>query len=234
MFHDMGKDLSAAEVLRELIDAMEKDPNLEARIESTSIRDPDAFRARMHYFYARHYRDKNDMKTHQEHLDKAIASDPKDADVLIAMFRVPKPTPEWQSNTKKLIWEAARGFHDDVDKFERVVNEQPDERQRGEVGSWLAMLCNQYAWLIANTEGDFEEARRCSHKSLELRPGEAGYMDTLARCYYAKKDFENAVKYQAMAAKKKPHSGQIHRQLEAFEKDLADSRKPAAAQESPK
>ena len=96
------------------------------------------------------------------------------------------------------------------------------------------MLCNQYAWLVGNTEGDYEEARRCSHKSLELRPGEAGYMDTLARCYFAKKDYENAVKYQAMAAKKKPHSGQILRQLKFFEKSLADARQNSPSAEPPK
>jgi hypothetical protein len=58
-----------------------------------------------------------------------------------------------------------------------------------------------------------------SHKSLELRPNYAGFLDTLGRCYYAKGDLVNALKYQSQAVKINPHSGQIRRQLEFFKKE---------------
>jgi tetratricopeptide (TPR) repeat protein len=57
--------------------------------------------------------------------------------------------------------------------------------------------------------------------SLEYVPNSAGYLDTLGRCYYAKQDYENAVKYQARAVALEPHSGQIRRQMKLFEEALA-------------
>ena len=47
---------------------------------------------------------------------------------------------------------------------------------------------NQWAWLIANTEGDFPKAVRYSRRSLELEPGTASFLDTLGRCYYSAGD----------------------------------------------
>ena len=61
----------------------------------------------------------------------------------------------------------------------------------------------------------------CSHKSLEIRPDTGGYLDTLGRCYYAKGDLENAVKYQSKAVELDPHSQQIRRQLKVFQDELA-------------
>jgi hypothetical protein len=46
-------------------------------------------------------------------------------------------------------------------------------------------------------------------------------LDTLGRCYYAAGDLENAVKYQSQAVKLDQHSGQMRRQLEFFQKELA-------------
>jgi Flp pilus assembly protein TadD len=75
---------------------------------------------------------------------------------------------------------------------------------------------------VGNTFGDFDEAVKLSRKSLELRPNYAGFLDTLGRCYYAKGDLVNAVKYQAQAVKLNSYSGQIRRQLEFFVKEAKD------------
>jgi tetratricopeptide (TPR) repeat protein len=84
----------------------------------------------------------------------------------------------------------------------------------------LAVSNNQLAWLLANTDGDVDEALRCSQRSLELQPHRAGFLDTLGRCYYAKKDFENAVKYQLQAVALEPHSPLLIKQLELFQEAL--------------
>jgi len=73
---------------------------------------------------------------------------------------------------------------------------------------------------VANTEGDYDEALRSSQRSLELRPETAGYLDTLGRCYFAKGDYKNAVFHQSRAVELEPHSQQIRRQLELFQKAL--------------
>ena len=84
------------------------------------------------------------------------------------------------------------------------------------------MELNQFAWLVGNTLGEknlqlAEEAIRNSHRSLEIKPDAAGYLDTLGRCYYAKGDLEKAVRFQQEAAQLDPHSGLIREQLELFE-----------------
>ena len=86
-----------------------------------------------------------------------------------------------------------------------------------------AAAYNQLAWLVANTEGNLDEALKDSQKSLEiLREGNdrdtGGYDDTLGRVYFAKGDYQNAVTYQTKAAELEPHSGLIRRQLELFRK----------------
>ena len=86
-------------------------------------------------------------------------------------------------------------------------------------------MYNQYAWLVGNTEGDFDEAVRCARKSLELQPEEGGYYDTLAHVYFGKGDLENAVKYQTKAAQLDPHSGLIRGKLELFRKKLQEKKK---------
>ena len=87
----------------------------------------------------------------------------------------------------------------------------------------LSGALNQLAWLVSNTEGDFAEALRKSKQSLQLDPGNAGILDTLGRCYYSVKDYENAVKYQRWALQRSPHEGHIRQQLELFEAALAEA-----------
>jgi tetratricopeptide (TPR) repeat protein len=79
---------------------------------------------------------------------------------------------------------------------------------------------NQYAWLISNTEGDYQLALRCSQRSLELQPNFSTYLDTLGRCYYAVGDYENAVKYQRRAVELEPFAMSLKRQLQLFEAAL--------------
>jgi cytochrome c-type biogenesis protein CcmH/NrfG len=118
---------------------------------------------------------------------------------------------------------------------------------------WISY--NQLAWLVANTEGDFDEAVKMSLKSVELiraRLAEelsthhrevainilsealGGHLDTLAHCYAAKKDFDNAVKTQTEAARLIPHQQQIARKLELFRKLQSEQQGQPKADENDK
>ena len=87
---------------------------------------------------------------------------------------------------------------------------------------------NEIAWLVANTEGDFDEAVALSQKSIELAQASGdsphrlgGLLDTLAHCYYAKKDYASAVEYQQEAAQLDSHTQSIKRALVRFREALA-------------
>jgi tetratricopeptide (TPR) repeat protein len=116
-------------------------------------------------------------------------------------------------------------FRNEIQSARQSLEMAPNENQQLAFTIELATASNQMAWLIANTTGDYDEAVQASHRSLELRPDTAAYYDTLGRCYFAKGDLPNAIKYQKQALRLEPHSGQMHRQLEKFEKALAASKK---------
>ena len=224
MLHDIPKELEAAQVLQGAIDAMDKDPAVLQAVERLG-RDAGGIRSRMHFFYSQHHAEQKDAKKALEQLQLGVKADPTDADVLIAMYRAPQPDEAFRAATKKLIAGGAEHFRTLVRDHTAQARQAGSEPQREYINRQLASACNQLAWLVSNTEGDFDEALRCSQQSLELRPDTGGYLDTLGRCYYAKGDFANAVKYQTRAVELEPHTIQIKRQLELFKTALAEAQK---------
>ncbi len=168
--------------------------------------------AKTYFFQASDYGQKRDFAKQRELLEKAIQEDPNDGDVLIALYRLPDPTPEQRQKTMEMIGAAIQLSRNQID-------EEPDKSNP----------YNQLAWLVANTEGDFDEAVRLSEKSVELerailahevqRRGPetlGGHLDTLAHCYAAKGDYEAAVKAQTEASRLIPWSHVISNKLEVF------------------
>ncbi len=210
MEHDQGDDLAAAEVLQTAVTAAAANrpaPNPPTPNPSASL---PQLRSQMDYFFACHWEAKGDKLKARQHLEKALAEDPSDIDVLIACYRIAGQTPEFHQKVLGLI-------RNEVQMAREKIDEEKDN----------AAAYNQLAWLVANTEGDLDEALKDSQRSLEiLREGNdrdtGGYYDTLGRVYFAKGDFQNAVTYQTKAAELEPHSGLIRRQLELFRKTLAE------------
>jgi tetratricopeptide (TPR) repeat protein len=227
MLHDQQDEMAAATALQELIDLAKKDETvLQQIVRRRGELGP--VEARMHYFYSEHHLLNNDAKKQIEHLNLAIEADRTDADVLIAMHRAPAADEKFRQKTSQLIRQTAGEFYQQAEVFSRQMDEANDEEFRQWASIRLASLYNQYAWLVGNTEGDYDTALRFSHKSLELRPGTAGYLDTLGRCYFAKGDYASAVRFQSQAAKRDPHSGAIQRQLELFQRTLAKEQEKKA------
>jgi tetratricopeptide (TPR) repeat protein len=210
---------TAAESLFPLIKAFDEDNKLgplyvevqrfdEAR-RGIILPDEDMLICRYHAYRAAQYREAQDWQRERDELEIAIKADPTDADVLIAMYRVPEASDAWRASTRKQIAQMAN-------EFQQKIDEAP-----GDPTSY-----NQWAWLVSNTEGDYERAVRYSHRSIELntsgKSAEASYLDTLGRCYYAVGDYENAVKYERQAIERVGHMQVMHRQLELFEKALAE------------
>lgn len=221
ILHDQDRDLDAAKVLEGVVETMKK-PQVLKDITEGFQREPGGIRSRMYYFFAQHYARQNDQKKHREFLEKGIQEDPRDADVLIAMYRLPGSEDASKKKTELAIRNAVRHFQGEVKKYETLFRQADSPVQQDAVRRKLASANNQLAWLVGNTMGDLDEALRCSQRSLELRPGSAGYLDTLAHVYYAKRDYKNAVKNQLEAVSKEPYSAQMQRQLKLFQKSLRE------------
>lgn len=197
--HDRKADLEAAKVL----DAATK--GMEAAIAqgidfSEADRTLEANRARAHYFYALHYLETKESKTALRHLLEGLGEDQYDAEILIALFNVPDLEASLRDRVRKLIRESAENYR-------KQIQETPNSDTP----------YNQLAWLLSNTEGDFQEALKASQKSLEIRPESPGHLDTLGRCYFALGDLDNAIKMQTRAVELEPHSQQMRRQLKLFQ-----------------
>ncbi|MCX7825120.1 MAG: hypothetical protein N2689_06140, partial [Verrucomicrobiae bacterium] len=76
---------------------------------------------------------------------------------------------------------------------------------------------NNLAWLLANTDSHLEEARQLSHKSLELSPDNAAYLDTLAEVYLRLGQPQRAVELQKQAVELEPESLDLLERLKKFE-----------------
>jgi tetratricopeptide (TPR) repeat protein len=142
------------------------------------------------------------------------------------MYRLPDADEKWREATRRRIRDLAQQFQQEIDA-------NPSD----------PTPYNQWAWLVSNTEGDFQKAIRYSHRSIELIPPDAGesagasYLDTLGRCYYAAGDIENALKYQRQAIEKVDYMQVMQRQLAQFEKALAEKQRAASkvqGEETPK
>lgn len=202
MLHDRGDDQAAAETIEAAVESMEA--NLKAKTADNGRIEISRLKARLHYYRACHIVSPGEKAQRIQQLLDAAQHDPTDADVLIALYRLPDPEPALREKTMELIQSAAS-------EFRRRIQQQPDEET----------FYNQLAWLIANTEGDYQEALQASQKSLELRPNDPGLLDTLGRCYFAVGDLENAVKHQSKAVELNPHSGLMNKQLALFQEALA-------------
>ena len=209
MLHDVQRDLEASDVLNNMMEAIENSEDKDAVAELLPALRP--FRSRSEFFRSQHHAERGERDSQRQALERAIRHDPTDADVLIAMYRLPGPGAAWQKLTMQRIEQAAVEFRRNIQKF-------PDE----------ATHYNQLAWLVANTDGDYDEALECSRRSLELGARQAGYLDTLARCYFAKGDLENAIKYQTQAVKLEPFTMQIKRQLDYFQSQRTSAQDAAA------
>lgn len=203
--YDRGDHLPAADALRGGLEALAAAPQ-QAGIAENLARDPASMRARMLFFEA--------VAAHDEpakakaKLFEALDADNTDLDVLIALHRQAGLSDEERQRVRALIDAAA--------ELQRTfIRDSAQE----------AVPYNQLAWLLANTDGDAQEAIAASQKSLELRPDDPGYLDTLAHCYFAAGEYAKAVATEERAAAGDPESGLLARALERFKAKQAEAAK---------
>jgi len=205
MFHDRGAHRKAADTCRQALEALKERDSPWGDLADG----PRTARARMHYFLACHYAEQGDVTRQGQSLTSAMQADPGEIDTLIACYHLRDQGAAFRKTVVAAIGREA-------DELRRQIADEPDNPES----------YNQFAWLVGNTEGNLDEALRCSQKSLELSPNTGSYLDTLAHVYFAKGDLEEAVKHQTKAAELEPHSGLIARKLEVFRAALGAKRSP--------
>jgi tetratricopeptide (TPR) repeat protein len=137
-----------------------------------------------------------------------LATESYDIEVLIECFQIPDSPADYHTKIRRLIEKRL------CELREQVADLGTDPA--------AAQTCNEFAWLAANTEGDLEEALRLSKRSLELVGEQGAFCDTLARVYFAKGDYAEAVKHEIRAAELLPHTHAVQKQLVLFRKKAGE------------
>ncbi len=208
--HDRGEDRQAGELLKQLIDATESDNSVMQRVRAAQQQQFDAginaLRSDMNFYLACHAASEGNAKQQRELLETSLEQNRANIEALIALYQITGDDAEKRAELNE--W--GKEF------IELCRNRLEDEPEN-------PTYYNQIAWLVANTEGDFDEAVELSLQSIELarEAGDAplrlgGFLDTLAHCYYAKQDYAKAVEVQEEAVRLDPHTHSIRRALEMF------------------
>ncbi|MGA2258690.1 MAG: hypothetical protein ABSG53_28825 [Thermoguttaceae bacterium] len=213
LYHDLGEDGRAAETLGLIEKTYAKRSNQWPLLnpESGDAQALGTLRARMFYFNSCHWKVQGDRAKQRECLDKALATQFYDIEVLIECYQIPAQP---------------AGFHEKIcGLIEKRLCELRE--QVADLGSSIAAAepCNEFAWLTANTEGDLDEALRLAKRSIDLVGEHGSYCDTLARVYYAKGDYANALKHQSRAAELLPFNRAVQKQLALFRKKAGEKEK---------
>jgi hypothetical protein len=204
--HDRQRHGDAAAVLRrELADPGDGRDDIEAALMRIE-RDPRAVQARMHYFEACAAAAAGDAVRQRQRLEEALRAYPKEIDTLIALYTLPDNTPAQQEEAAARVARGLTGIANEI----RAVPDDGNAR-------------NEYAWLVANTEGDVTLAIEHSKASLEQSFDSGSYLDTLAHCQAAAGDLPRAVRTQWLAVRQEPRSQAIRRNLERFQEAAAQA-----------
>ena len=151
----------------------------------------------------------------KELIDRSLQNDPIDCDAVILRYEVCKHLPDLDENerqrTKRYI--------------DEVLNHTERKFQRREINMSVATMCNQMAWLLANTDGDFPTALALIRITIKAEPEVPTYLDTMAHVYALGKDYPKAVEVQKEAVRLAPEATSLRLALEHFRKQAKTGEK---------
>ncbi len=210
MLGEMNDHQGVVAVLDPLCDRIRKDDQFKRRVTLQGISFQNVI-SDLEYHDGLLHAAQGDIESAKKLLASGFAGNRHNIDILIAMYRL-KADEGWMEEVQQeLKLEVARA--------EQTILAAERIKERG-AELMLASNLNQYAWLVSNTEGDYQKALRYSLRSLEIQPDDAALMDTCGRCHFAVGNYHEAVRVQRRAVQLMPHSPPITRQLREFEEKV--------------
>ncbi|MEO9590079.1 tetratricopeptide repeat protein [Rhodopirellula bahusiensis] len=229
--------LQPAEVvalLQPLVERIEKDDDFRHKLMAHDF-DYQSLRSHLDFQAGLDLANRDDKAAASERMQTAFSMDPENIDILIAMYRLDW-NDEWKEDVVSKIESVLAEIDEDIEEtrqtFRETGNGRPG-RQTAIRDMLLANFYNQYAWLVSNTEGDYDKALKRSIESLEMSPGSEALLDTCGRCYFATGDLPAAIVTQRKAVEMTPNSPPLRRQLKMFENAWLDANPGKTLQELP-
>lgn len=156
-----------------------------------------------------------------EDLFRSIELDPENVDSLIGLYKIDCDLDQTKRRQQKhaQITDLLRLQAKEIEEISR----QATSLQYATIVRDLVEALNSYAWIVANTEGNIEEALAFSRQAVTLQPNDAALLDTLAHCFFSAGRWADAVEQQRKAVALKPHDPSMQKALKRFEEKLNDS-----------
>ncbi len=211
MLGELERHQDVVDVLRPLIDRLEKDSKLKQQLLALTMFSYAQIRSSADFHEAMAaVKDGKPNDVAKQLLVRAFQMFPTNVDILIAMYRL-EGDQAWRDLVLRTLQVTTR-------QVEQSIQDLRDETRRfgQRDDNILAFQLNQYAWLVSNTEGNYQKALDYSLESLEME-SDGAKLDTCARCYFALGDLDNAIRMQKRALKLMPHSPPLLRQLAMLE-----------------
>ncbi len=153
-----------------------------------------------------------DLDLAKKHVDAGLKLDPFEPDTLILA---------WQCHQKNLaVGGDQREIDPKIDAAIRNVERQIYREGNAEQRRAKAIdTCNQVAWLLANTGGEYELALNLIEEAVKEEPESVAYLDTLAHVYHLGKQYDKAVETQEKVVKLAPECIPFHEALQRFRRE---------------
>jgi tetratricopeptide (TPR) repeat protein len=145
----------------------------------------------------------------QQYLDNTFAGF-LDVDFLILGYQLFGSDSDFREYLKSKIDSA-------LSQIEQNLHHQAVEPERR---PWLvAKTCNEAAWLLAGTNGDYASALALIEAALKVEPEDCSWLDTLAHVYFLGKKYDKAIEIQENVVRTAPESKVFRQSLERFRKE---------------
>jgi tetratricopeptide (TPR) repeat protein len=155
--------------------------------------------------------DNGDWNKAKELVDKTLAANPTEIDTIILRYKIcendPKINQIYRTQMKSYIDRATSNIRQTIEK----------QTQNG-LGIRPYVACNQVAWLLANTNGEFSLAKDLIEITIKNEPDSATYLDTQAHVFALGKQYNKAIEIQTKAVKLSPETKLYRNALERFKK----------------
>jgi hypothetical protein len=220
MLHEQEKHLEAAEVLRKFAERFESQPLFRSQV---SEQGGDSLVSNYYLFSGDAAAAAKDAPTAKKHYIKSLELFRENVDALIGLHRLADLEPADRQEVLELQRSIVDKLRKEIEDGQRSLR-QENPRFQATLERSLANQMNTLAWLLANTDGNFEEALFFSRRACALEPNRAAYLDTLAHSYAALGRFSEAVEQQKRALGLEPHQPTLQRALQRFETKLAEQR----------
>ncbi|GHT10884.1 hypothetical protein FACS1894170_03740 [Planctomycetales bacterium] len=149
----------------------------------------------------------------RKYADQGLQRDNTDINLLILAFRYCKEQSsvddQYRHQIHLWVYEALQN----INQSASPPSNDPDNRRQAAVKA-----CNDAAWLLANTDGDYTLAKALIDTAVQAEPEELMYIDTLATVYALGKEYDKAIETENGIVQAAPEMSVFRKTLERFKR----------------